>query len=271
MNTLRNHVILYDAECPLCESYTKAFVSTGMLDKNGRMPFSEACAVDTAQLDTQRAKDEIALVNRETGEVTYGIESLFKVVANSFPCANSLFRWPVFMNAMKVFYAFISYNRKVIVPGSIFEKNSVCAPSYHAGYRIAYLIVTWILTSIVLTMYARLLAPVVPATSFGREFMICGGQLVFQLVAIAFLDRTKWLYYLGNMMTVSTIGALLLLPLLLISSMTHILPHIALGWFFLVVLFMLIDHHRRVHVLQASSLLSVSWVAYRILILLIIL
>ncbi len=35
MKTLHNHVIFYDADCPMCNLYTNAFVKTGMLDSNG--------------------------------------------------------------------------------------------------------------------------------------------------------------------------------------------------------------------------------------------
>jgi predicted DCC family thiol-disulfide oxidoreductase YuxK len=30
MKTLKDHVILYDAECPMCKVYTHAFTTTGM-------------------------------------------------------------------------------------------------------------------------------------------------------------------------------------------------------------------------------------------------
>jgi predicted DCC family thiol-disulfide oxidoreductase YuxK len=32
MKTLHNHIILYDAECPMCNLYTSAFVRNGLLD-----------------------------------------------------------------------------------------------------------------------------------------------------------------------------------------------------------------------------------------------
>jgi len=41
MKTLKNHMILFDAECPMCRVYTHAFVKTGMLDHNGRSSYQE--------------------------------------------------------------------------------------------------------------------------------------------------------------------------------------------------------------------------------------
>lgn len=133
MPTLKNHLILYDAECPLCTLYTRAFTKTGMLDSNGRAPYQTALNPTTQTLnptapkipsqapacplvDLQRAVNEIALVDTTTGTVTYGIESLFKVIGHSFPLFRPLFSWRPFIRIMRKVYAFISYNRKVIIP-----------------------------------------------------------------------------------------------------------------------------------------------------------
>lgn len=77
MKTLKNHLILFDEECPMCRMYTSAFVSTGLLDKAGRAAYQEMSAQACPMVDRQRAADEIALVNQETGEVTYGIDDHF--------------------------------------------------------------------------------------------------------------------------------------------------------------------------------------------------
>ena len=50
-------------------------------------------------VDRQRAVNEIALVNTETGEVEYGIKSLFKVIGNSAPVFKPLFSFNPFVSA----------------------------------------------------------------------------------------------------------------------------------------------------------------------------
>lgn len=40
MKTLENQTLLYDKDCPLCQAYTTGFIKAGMLDKNGKKPFS---------------------------------------------------------------------------------------------------------------------------------------------------------------------------------------------------------------------------------------
>jgi len=41
MKTLENQTLLYDEDCPLCQAYTSAFVKTGILDENGKKPFTK--------------------------------------------------------------------------------------------------------------------------------------------------------------------------------------------------------------------------------------
>lgn len=261
MKTLHNHVILYDADCPMCNLYTSAFIKTGMLDSNGRMAYSPA--VLPPQVDAKRACDEIALVNSNTNEVTYGIDSLFKILAHRFIFLSPLFKLNVFRIFIAQLYAFISFNRKVIAPADVY--TSVCVPSFNILYRVAYLLNAWIITSIILTRYAAHLP--IPATNFGREFLICGGQILFQGCVVWFTNRNRAWDYLGNMMTVSLCGGLMLLPLLWINSIIAVPSLLFLGWFAVVVTSMLLMHLHRVKLLHISKWLTLTWIIYRIMVL----
>lgn len=263
MNTLKDHTLIYDDECPMCNIYTRAFIKTGMLDKEGRQPYSEAAS--RVNFDKRKACNQIALINRKDNSVVYGIDSLFNVIANSFPIFRPLFQWSVFRAACAKLYSFISYNRKVVAPGS---KENTCIPDFSFKYRGAYIIIAWIITSIVLASYAKMLAPLVPQSGLGREFLICGGQVIFQTVTFILLgikDRKTVLNYLGHLMTISLGGALLLSPMLIVSD--FVTPLFSLGFFIIIAGLMLIEHVRRVKLLQLPWLLSMSWVLYRLMIL----
>jgi hypothetical protein len=258
MESLKNHVLVYDSECPMCDLYTKGFIRAGMLDNDGRVAYG--CAKVPASFSNDRARDEIALIDYENGTVTYGLDSLFKVLGHSFPFLQPVFRCAAVRYPLQILYHFISYNRKVIAPPNEFEKRGSCTPAYNTGYRVAYIVFAWLLTSLILTAFVPLLSPIVPASSFGREFLICGGQIVFQGIFIGFMSRGKLMHYLGNMMTVSLIGALLLVPMLLISRLFLIAnPLFFLAWFVLVVTFMLLLHWKRVTMLGISWRATASW------------
>ena len=48
--------------------------------------------------------------------LTYGVKSLFKIIGNACPVFNPLFAFKPFVWLMSKVYAFISYNRRVIIP-----------------------------------------------------------------------------------------------------------------------------------------------------------
>jgi len=276
METLRNHTLVYDSDCPMCDLYTKGFINTGMLDTNGRVQYGCARALSAGRqmpvsFNNERARDQIALVDYDNGTVIYGIDSLIRIIGHSFPWVGNILNLRLVKVPLSIFYSFISYNRKVIAPPKVFEKRGACTPAYHTGYRIAYIIVAWLLTSLILANYTPTLYPIVPVSSFYREFVICAGQIIFQMVIVLTMTRVKILHYIGSMITVSLIGALLLLPMMIVTSEITVSPIVSLLWFGVVVTFMLLIHCRRVKMLGISPFATVSWVGYRLIVLWIIL
>ncbi|MCR9250349.1 MAG: hypothetical protein NXI20_07980 [bacterium] len=271
MKTLKDHTIIYDHECPMCHVYTGAFVKYGLLEKDGRKSFGELDQQEKDQLDLSRSFNEIPLINTKSGEITYGIESLFKILVHRFPVFQGLFKWTVFRWFIQRLYSFISYNRKVIIPGSQFERSDSCAPTFNLKYRVLYLVFSWIVTAVILTQFSLLISPIVPSANIWREVAIAGGQMiVLGLIAFAF-DPSKVMYYLGNLMTVSLMGALMLIPITTIGLVFDLSIWIHLGYFSLVVLAMFIEHKRRLKILELPALiLSLSWVTYRAVVLLLI-
>lgn len=263
MKTLANHLILYDAECPMCELYTKAFIQTKMLDKDGRAAYQTMPADVCPFVDRKRAVNEIALVNTETGEVSYGIYSIFKILGNAIPLFKPLFNFKPFGWLMSKVYAFVSYNRKVIIPA----KANELLPDFKLHYRIAYLIFSWLLTAYLLTAYAKILSPMVPFGTSYREYLICGGQILFQgIVCWIYRPQKAW-DYLGNMMTISLAGGLLLAPMLWIHSAAALPTFVYVLYFLLIAGLMFLEHLRRSSILNLGFTLSITWALYRLAIL----
>src|SRR5262249_10224579 len=152
-------------------------------------------------IDRQRAVNEIALIDKTTGEVRYGIDSLFAVISTSFPVFKPLFSCQPFHWVMRKCYAFISYNRKIIIPAPKGNTHTI-QPPFKLPYPLAWLLSPWALTGFILTAYTRLLANnIIPIGGPFREYAICGGQILFQAIIIdSFAPAKRW-EYLGNMMT----------------------------------------------------------------------
>ena len=98
-------MILFDAECPMCTMATKVFESGKLLDKDGRASYQDFEPEVCPLLDRQRAANEIAFVNKETGEVTYGIDGLLTLFSIRFPILKQLFLFRPFVRLMSKAYA----------------------------------------------------------------------------------------------------------------------------------------------------------------------
>lgn len=273
MKTLKNHTILYDAVCPMCTLYTKAFVATGMLDKEGRETYQSMPEAYKHIVDPVRCVNEIALVDKSAGTVHYGIRSLLIIIGHALPTLNPLFKWKPFVWCMNKIYRLISYNRRVIMPVRLGGNHQFYHdPTIHLGYRAAYLILAWLLTVALLNAYSQRLLPLVPPSTFSREAIICGGQMVWQGVVVYWLNKRRLMDYLGNVMTISLAGSGLLYLSMGVADLLQVAqPIIYLGVFALVVGLMLMEHIRRTRLLQLSVLVTVSWVLYRVVVLFFIL
>lgn len=271
MKTLNNQTLLYDEDCPLCSLYTTGFIKAGMLDENGKKPFSCLTNEEQIFIDINKASNEIALVDNKNKTVMYGIDSLLKVIGNSFPWIEKIGTFSPIKFFLKKLYSFVSYNRKVIIPNKKENGKALqCVPSFNYKYRILYIAFATFITTITLFNFSELI-PSLPKGNFCRELILALGQIVFQSIFLLKLDNKNILNYAGNLMTVSLFGSLILTPILMLNQFINIPEIIVLGWFGMTVLLMFMEHFRRIKLLELPFYLSYTWVLYRIIALTVIL
>ncbi|TRX35533.1 hypothetical protein FNW52_10865 [Flavobacterium sp. ZT3R18] len=271
MKTLENQTLLYDEDCPLCRVYTSGFIAAGMLDKNGKKPYCQLSDEEQQFINVKRASNEIALIDNKNKSVIYGIDSLLKIIGYSFPWMEKVGNIKPIKFVLKKGYSFISYNRKVIIPSKI--KNEVklqCVPDFSYKYRLIFIGFATLITILVLYNFSNLIR-LLPKSTIIRELILATGQIVFQGLFLMKFDPKIILNYIGNLMTVSLTGSLLLIPILIVNSIFNIPESITLTWFGITVLLMLIEHSRRIKILELPFYLSITWIIYRIIALLFIL
>lgn len=156
MKTLQNKVIIYDDSCPLCQAYTNAFIKIHALDENGRISFQQADAKTLAKLDPKRARHEIPLLDTQTGQVLYGLDSLTLIVSNILPFAKGLLTSNWFKALLRPLYKFISYNRGIIVNAEKVKSGFSCAPDFSAFWRFALIAFGMLYTAACIYGFARL-------------------------------------------------------------------------------------------------------------------
>lgn len=269
MKTLENQTLLYDEDCPLCSIYTSGFIKTGMLDENGKKPFSKIDDDDLKIIDIRKASNEIALIDNNTKMVLYGIDSLLKVIGNSFPFIEKIAQIRPINYLLKKLYSFISYNRKVIIPNKKTGKSITCIPDFNYKYRIIYITFTIVITALIFSFYSRLIS-ILPNTDFTKELLLIIGQAVFQSLFLVRMNKEIRLNYIGNLITVSLMGALFLIPILFINKLFLLPEIITLVWFGLAVGLMFAEHFRRIKILELPTSLCYTWLFYSIITLLLL-
>ena len=111
-------VIIYDDVCPLCKAYTSGFVQAGWLRPENRIGFAEAPPELIRRIDVDRARHEIPLYDRATGETLYGKEALFFIIGEAIPVFKPVFRLRLFRAIVFGLYQIITYNRRIIADSS---------------------------------------------------------------------------------------------------------------------------------------------------------
>lgn len=269
MKPLKKNVLIYDGDCPMCRMYSHAFVKTNMLDEDGIQSYNEMSSEVKLEIDVNRARNEIALVNTVDHSVQYGIDSWFSIFSNSFPLFGYLARFKPFYVFMKGFYLFISYNRRVIAPGKEFHREDSCDPDYNITWRIVYLAVISVLVAISLNTYLKAV-PIYANQHIGifTEWLIVLGQMAFQGSFLFFIRKERMLHYFGHLMTISMIGSLFLIPAIILQKpLMTISPWLYLSWFGIPVAIMLSQHVKRTKMLELPFLLTCTWLLYRMLLL----
>lgn len=265
MKTLINHTLIYDNECPICNIYSKGFIKSGMLDENGREAFTDMSLRNKNLIDFHRAKNEIALVDHEKNKVIYGLDSLLLIMGNSFPILENIARIQPLYWFFKKLYSFFSYNRKQIIPSKKDNTDEACIPDFNLKYRLAYIAFVVIFSGSTLSIFSTKLGLGL-TQNFWREFTICIGQIVWQTVFLKFYLKDKIWNYLGNMMTVSLIGTLLLIPALFLD----LNPVSSIIYFGIVVFIMFLEYIRRCKILKLNFLPTFSWMIFRTTVLIIL-
>lgn len=265
---LVNNKLLIDNDCPMCKAYGSCFIAFKMVDKDTISPYQTTDSSLIKNVDLKRAKNEIALHDTNSNKTLYGLDALIKIITqkNEHLKKIAAFMYPFFLRCYKL----ISFNRKVIYPTSKITEGRDCTPDFNLKYRIAYIILVALFTGLILQKYAGLIYFSIGWESNKlQEIAICFGQILWQYFAFHIIskDRVNVLEYLGNMSTVSLIGGILLLPILIVHSFVGLSVWLLIGYFVAVVSIMFLEHIRRCKLKNFPGSLSMSWVLYRMLIL----
>ncbi|MBC7487054.1 MAG: hypothetical protein H7282_09925 [Cytophagaceae bacterium] len=141
-------------------------------------------------------------------------------------------------------------------------------PDRPMRYRLLIMLGCILFTAFTLSQFSLLIQSFLAIPyDWKLELAIVTGQLIFQFPFLYRKPFTVKLVYFENMLMVSLIGSLLLIPLLLVNHFYPLPIEAHVVYFAAVVATLFFEHRRRVQRLQLPEYLCYTWILYRVLIL----
>ena len=255
-----NKTLVYDDACPMCAWYSDAFVKAGILTKEGRIPFSELDSETLHMINYQRSKNEIPLIDENTGRVIYGVDALLELLGQKFPLVKKIGKWAPMNYILKRLYKFISYNRKVIVARKATTGTLECIPDYNVHYRLAFMAFFLMFNTIMLLpIHALLLQKIDSYRLSVMQLELVHTALVALNCTLAVcMGKRKAIEYLGQVNMLALLTILLLVPLMLLNALLKHAGWINPGYLSLLTIFIIWEYHRRMD--YAGILHQYQWV-----------
>jgi hypothetical protein len=198
MKNSHNKAIIYDDTCPMCNIYTKAFVQYGFLKSENRLSFTKIDDTIASKLDLHRSKHEIPLIDQDTGEVLYGVDSLVFLLSQKMPWIGKVMKLNFLYLFVKQFYKLVSYNRRTIALSTPKPTTFDCTPDFNVPYRLVFLLIAWVVSVFILLNVNFEMALVFLSVSVGH------------FVILSFFKRR--FEYWGQIATLMFIFSLVLVP-----------------------------------------------------------
>lgn len=216
---MKNRILVYDDDCPLCTWYSGWFVKYGFLTADGRKAFSTLDDKLLSLIDFDKSRNEIPLLDTSSNKVLYGIDALLEILDQKIPCIKITGNLAPVKWLLRKFYKLISYNRKVIIAKKCGPANIDCSPDYNYLYRFVFMATCLVLNTVMLypiqinvfskLSYYHLTFLELQAAHFAFVIINCTLALNF--------SKERGYEYLGQVNMLALSAILLLTPLTMIG------------------------------------------------------
>jgi predicted DCC family thiol-disulfide oxidoreductase YuxK len=217
---MKNKILIYDDNCPLCTWYSGLFVKFGLLTADGRKPFSTIETSLLTRIDFEKAKNEIPLLDINSGHVWYGMDALLELLGQKFTLLKQAGNIKPLKWMLKKLYKLVSYNRKLIVAKTCGAGSIDCAPDMNYFYRILFMVISLIFNTLMLFPLNTIVLDKLSYfnhTAYDLQIAHCGLVLINCLLTLSF-QKDKAFEYIGQVNMLALIAILLLIPLMFICQ-----------------------------------------------------
>lgn len=217
---MKNKILVYDDNCPLCTWYSGLFVKFGFLDTEGRKPFSAIDEELLSKIDFDKSRNEIPLLDTSTNNVLYGVDALLEVLAQKSPLIKIIGNRTPVKWILKRIYSTISYNRKVITAKKCGPGTIDCAPDNNYFYRFLFMAICLVFTT---TMLYPLQFSLFSKLSYYHLdlYQLQAAHFAFVIIncTLAFtFSKTNGYEYIGQVNMLALTVILLLVPLAILHN-----------------------------------------------------
>jgi hypothetical protein len=256
---MKNKILVYDDNCPLCTWYSGLFVKYGLLNPEGRKPFSTLDDILLAKIDFDKSRNEIPLLDTSTHKVVYGIDALLEILDQKIPCIKAVGNFGPLKWVLKRIYKLFSFNRKVIVAKKCGPANIDCSPDQNYLYRFIFMAVCLAFNTLMLYPFQNNLFSKLPYYHLDLyELQVAHFALVIINCTLACsFSKEQGYEYLGQV-NVLTLSVILLLTPLMIIQVIFISEWLATIWIILTTIFIIKEYLRRME--YAGVLLNSKWI-----------
>ncbi|MBL4654325.1 MAG: DUF393 domain-containing protein [Bacteroidia bacterium] len=255
MNILKDKIVVYDGSCSLCTGLYDIVTKAGIVKASNCKAYFDMPEHLQSKIEEDRFKNEMALIDIGNKPTSYGLDGIIIILSDKWNFLQEIFKIRWLYHLLWFLYKTVARNRFILFPPK--PNNGIrcsCEPPFSLKYRIAYIIITMMIT-------ISTIGFLVDVTLIRTIGLIWALQLIISLII---LSRSAALDYIGNLGTIMTGGALILLPgifysLIIDNSQSTFLLVNGL----ISILFMLNQYIKRVRYLQLSK----SWIMHGIIIL----
>lgn len=256
---MKNKVLIYDDNCPLCTWYSGIFVRSGFLPAEGRKAFSTLEPVLLSRIDPDKSRNEIPLLDTGSGEVLYGIDALLEILGQKFPFVKRFGNIRPVKWGLKKLYKLVSFNRKLIVAKKCSAGAIDCAPDLNYFYRFIFMGICLVFNTLMLFPLHSAVLSKLPwyDLSVGQLQLAHFGLVFINCLLTSSFKKEKAIEYIGQVNMLALISILLLTPLFVFT----LLPGnewITSAYLILVAVIVFKEYLRRME--YAGVLLSNKWV-----------
>lgn len=253
---MKKYSIVFDNKCAVCNRGVKALQSIGFMDLNQGIELDQFQSNELAcNVDLERACDEMAVINNQTLDVSYGYEGYINLLSVNHKRLASLLSTKGVKLFLNPFYLFIASNRRVIAP--VQPSPTTCSPKLKKPYRFAFLVLIALYAVTVTYVKGSLLS------RYDHFSFLTGWRLIiitgigWFVTGILYQKPNKWNYWghlamiAGIAVFIQTLGIFgyLFYPSILWITMSIAISDLVMIWM----------HYRRINILGGKQRQTFIW------------